>query len=163
MIKISWLHVGHLMSNGNAIYINIYIYTHTLLLTILFYKITCYFLNNIIDCFKNNAYCYRLFYNIFTNCWCKIVIYLCFMLDLFHDKKCCKCIKLFPCILRDFIVLSLVLSWWRIKLRMIISVISRLAHKKFASKSSREKIMWEVHARSWRAKCQAVFLEYFAR
>ena len=28
---------------------------------------------------------------------------------LFHDKKCCNCINLFPCILWDFIVLGLVL------------------------------------------------------
>ena len=85
------------------------------------------------------------------------------MLALFHDKKCCNCIKLFPCILWDFIVLSLVLSWWRIKHAMKISAISWLARKKFASKGSREKAMWEAHVGSWRIKCQVAFCEYFAR
>ena len=32
------------------------------------------------------------------------------MLVLFHDKKCCKFFNLFPCILWDLIVMSLVLS-----------------------------------------------------
>ena len=82
-----------------------------------------------------------------------------FMLTLFHDKKCCKCIKLFHCILWDFIVFDLVLSWWRIKLQMKISAISQLAHKKFASKGSREKVMWEAYAKNWIVKCQAIFHE----
>ena len=43
--------------------------------------------------------------------WDNYVLQLCFMLALFHDKKYCNCINLFPCILWDFIVLSLVLSW----------------------------------------------------
>ena len=34
-----------------------------------------------------------------------------FMLALFHDKKCCNYINLFPCILWDSIVMGLVLSW----------------------------------------------------
>ena len=85
------------------------------------------------------------------------------MLALFHDKKCCICNKLFPCILWDFIVLGLVLSWWRIKHAIKINEISRLARKKFVSKGSCEKTMWEVHARSWRVKCQVAFREYFAR
>ena len=34
-----------------------------------------------------------------------------FMLALFHDKKCCNCINLFPCISWDSFVMSLVLSW----------------------------------------------------
>ena len=43
---------------------------------------------------------------------CKVVIYnYVFMLALFHDKKCCKYIKLFSYILWNFIVLGLVLSW----------------------------------------------------
>ena len=38
------------------------------------------------------------------------------MLALFHDKKCCNCFNFIHCILWDFIVLGLVLSWWRLKL-----------------------------------------------
>ena len=37
------------------------------------------------------------------------------MLALFHDKKCCNCFNFVPYILWDFIVLDLVLSWWRIE------------------------------------------------
>ena len=37
------------------------------------------------------------------------------MLALFHNKKCCNCINFVPCILWDFIVLGLVLSWWRLE------------------------------------------------
>ena len=39
--------------------------------------------------------------------------------DLFHNKKCCNCINLFPCILWDFILLALVLSWWRLLKKLI--------------------------------------------
>ena len=35
--------------------------------------------------------------------------------DLFHDKKCGNCFNFVLCILWDFIVLGLVLSWWRIE------------------------------------------------
>ena len=35
------------------------------------------------------------------------------MLTLFHDKRCCNCSNFVPCILWDFIVLNLVLSWCR--------------------------------------------------
>ena len=35
---------------------------------------------------------------------------LCFILALFYDKKCCNYFNFVPCILWDFIVLSLVLS-----------------------------------------------------
>ena len=70
------------------------------------------------------------------------------MLVLFHDRKCCNCINFFPCILWDFIVLNLVLSWWRIKHEMKISVISWLAYKRFAkkvlAKRAREKHMLEA-------------------
>ena len=85
------------------------------------------------------------------------------MLTLFHDKKCCNFINLFPCILRELIVMGLVLSWWRIKYAMKISAVLPLAHKKFASKGSCEKVTWEAQARSWRVKCQVAFCEYFAR
>ena len=74
------------------------------------------------------------------------------MLALFHDKKCCKCIKLFPCILWDFIVLGLTLSWWKIEHEMKISVVSWLTHKKFVRKVSlkraREKHMLEAEESS---------------
>ena len=46
---------------------------------------------------------------------------------------------------------------------MNINAVSRLAHKMFVSKGSREKATLESHTRSWRVKCQAVFHEYFAR
>ena len=39
-----------------------------------------------------------------------MVFHLTFMLALFHDKKYCNFINLFPCILWDLIVMSLVLS-----------------------------------------------------
>ena len=88
---------------------------------------------------------------------------LCFMLALFHDKKYCNCNKLFPCILWNFIILDLVLSWWKIKHAMKIIAISRLACKKLASKRTCEKATWEAHVGSWRVKCQAVFCKYFMR
>ena len=78
-------------------------------------------------------------------------------------KKCCNCINLFLCILWDFVVLDLVLSWWRIKHEMKISKILRLARKKFVSKGSCKKAMWEAYAGSWRVKCQTTFREYFVR
>ena len=91
---------------------------------------------------------------------CKVVIYNYVLCYLFHDKKCCNCINLFPCILWDFIVLDLVLSWWRIKLAMKISAVSRLPHKNLANKSSHKKATWEAYVG---IKCQVVFREYFAR
>ena len=36
---------------------------------------------------------------------------LCFMMALFHDKKCCNCFNFVPYILWDFIILGLVSSW----------------------------------------------------
>ena len=56
------------------------------------------------------------------------------MLTLFHDKKCCNCINFVRYILWDFIVLGLVLSWWRIEYEMKISAVLQLACKKFARK-----------------------------
>ena len=35
-----------------------------------------------------------------------------------HEKKCCNCYNFVPCFLWDFIVLDLVLSWWRIEHKM---------------------------------------------
>ena len=76
------------------------------------------------------------------------------MLVLFHDKKCRNCINFVTCILLwDFIVLGLVLSWWKIKHEMKISAFSRLARKKFASKGFRKKATLEAHAENWRVKC----------
>ena len=43
---------------------------------------------------------------------CKVVIYnYVLWLALFHDKKYCNCFNFVLCILWDFIVLGLVLSW----------------------------------------------------
>ena len=39
-----------------------------------------------------------------------MAFYIAFMLALFYNKKCCNCINLFPCILCNLIVMSLVLS-----------------------------------------------------
>ena len=39
-----------------------------------------------------------------------MVFHITFMLDLFHNKKCCNSINLIPCILWDLIVMGLVLS-----------------------------------------------------
>ena len=68
-----------------------------------------------------------------------------------------------PCILWDFIVLDLVLSWWRIEHETKISAILRLTCKKLSSKVTCKKVMWEAHAGSWRVKCQASFCKYFTR
>ena len=85
------------------------------------------------------------------------------MLVLFHDRKCSNCINLFLCILWDFIVLSLVLNWWRIEHEMKISIVSRLSCEKFAKRVTREK----EHIRStcWKLKSQvpATFRECFVR
>ena len=70
------------------------------------------------------------------------------------SQKCCNCINLYPCILWDFIVLDLVLSWRRIEYELKISEISRLAHKKFMrrvpTKRAREKHMLEAEESSVR-------------
>ena len=39
-----------------------------------------------------------------------MIFHITFILTLFHDKKCCNFFNLFPCILWDLIVMSLVLS-----------------------------------------------------
>ena len=86
-----------------------------------------------------------------------------FMLALFHNKKCYNCINLFSCILWDFIVLGLVLSWWRIKHAKKVNAVLRLPREKLASKGTHEKATWEAHSESWRVKCQAAFREYLTR
>ena len=43
-----------------------------------------------------------------------MVFHITFMLALLHDKKCYNCINFFfSYILWDFIVMGLVLSWWK--------------------------------------------------
>ena len=70
-------------------------------------------------------------------------------IGLFHDKKCCNCINLFPCILWDFIILGLVLSRWRLLKKLISWLNSRVVQP--------VKVSWESHTGSWRVKCQLVF------
>ena len=82
---------------------------------------------------------------------------------IYSMTKCCNCFNFYPCILWDFIVLSLVLSWWRIKHETKISTVLRLARKKFVSKGSREKGTWEAHARSWRVMPDCQFYDCLAR
>ena len=64
------------------------------------------------------------------------------MLALFHDKKCCNCSNFVPCILWDFIVLDLVLSWWKLKLKWRING--------FHEKLNRERACEEHMTGSWR-------------
>ena len=71
------------------------------------------------------------------------------MLALFHDKKCCNCFNLFPCILWDFIVLGLVLSWWRLKLNWR-SVHFATSLWEVYEKGSHEKACEKHMTRSWR-------------
>ena len=71
-----------------------------------------------------------------------MVFHITFMLVLFHDKKCCNCINLCPCILWDLFVMGLVLSWWRL-LKKLISWLSSLVVQPM-------KVTWEAHAGSWR-------------
>ena len=70
---------------------------------------------------------------------------------LFHDKKCYNCINLFSYILWDFIVLGLVLSWWRLLKPVKLATCSRVDNP--------WKVMWGEHVGSWRVKCQVVFCE----
>ena len=71
------------------------------------------------------------------------------MLALFHNKKCCNYFNFVHCILWDFIVLGLVLSWWRIKHEMKNQC-------NFAT-SSREEFSRKGHMRStcWKLKSHA--------
>ena len=119
-----------------------------------------------LQCHKilSNLVVLMLLFFFFKFCRCKVKIYnyvLCWLYSM--KKKCCNCINLFLCILWDFVVLDLVLTWWRIKHEMKISTILWLARKKFVSKGSCKKAMWEAYARSWRVKCQTSFREYFVR
>ena len=71
-----------------------------------------------------------------------MVFHITFMLALFHDKKCCNCINLFPSILWDLFVMSLVLSWSRLLKKLILQLGSRVVQP--------TKVIWGAHARSWR-------------
>ena len=93
---------------------------------------------------------------------------LCFMLALFRDKKCCNCFNFVSCILWDFIVLGLVLGWWRIEHELKNKWISRKARGKL----TREKVMsaWRIlrvsrglallarHSRNWQPNTTLQFL-----
>ena len=74
--------------------------------------------------------------------------YIKFMLDLFHDKKCYNFINLFPCILWELIVMSLVLSWWRLLKKLILWLGSRLAW----DCNTRERPC-EEHMRKFNSQC----------
>ena len=65
-----------------------------------------------------------------------------FVLALFYDKKCCNCINLFPCILWDLFIMSLVLSWWRLLKKLISQLGSQVVQL--------AKVIREAHAESWR-------------
>ena len=62
--------------------------------------------------------------------------------DWFHNKKCCNCINLFPCILWDFILLALVLSWWRLLKELISQHGSQVVQP--------TNVTWGAHVESWR-------------
>ena len=76
------------------------------------------------------------------------------MLVLFHDKKCWNFIYLFPCILWDFTILGLVLSWWRIKPTMrsvqFRDYLARSSQVKISTKRPHEKHMLEAEESSVR-------------
>ena len=63
------------------------------------------------------------------------------MLALFHDKKCCNCFNFVSCILWDFIVLGIVLSWWRIEHELKNKWILREANLR---KSHVKSIWWKL-------------------
>ena len=64
------------------------------------------------------------------------------MLALFHNKRCYNCINLFPSILWDLFVMSLVLSWSRLLKKLIKQLGSRVVQP--------AKVTWGAHAGSWR-------------
>ena len=66
------------------------------------------------------------------------------MLTLFHDKKCCNSINLFLCILWDFFIMGLVLSWWRLIITIDLTTCSQLTHEWTTREMSHEKHMLEV-------------------
>ena len=76
------------------------------------------------------------------------------MLSLFHDKKCCNCFNFVHCILWDFIVLGLVLSWWRIE--------HEIKNQCSFVISSWEGFSWKGHIRStcWKLKSHASLKDF---
>ena len=54
-----------------------------------------------------------------------------FVLALFHDKECCNCINLFPCILWVLIVMGLDLSGEDLLKKLISRLVSRVTHDLF--------------------------------
>ena len=82
------------------------------------------------------------------------------MLALFHDKKCCNYFNFVLCILWDFIVLGLVLSWWRLKLNWW-SVQFATSSWEDREKGSHEKAIEKHMSGSWRVVPDCQFCEYF--
>ena len=79
-----------------------------------------------------------------------MVFHITFVLALFHDKKCCNCINLFPCILWDLFVSGLALSWWRLLKTVKFATCLRLTYEWTTHKRSHKKHMLEVEESSAR-------------
>ena len=81
---------------------------------------------------------------------CKVVIYnyiLCWL--LFHYKKCCNCFNFSPCILWDFIVLGIVLSWWRIEHVLDEQVdFMSVSREAYLRKSRMRSTCWKLKSRA---------------
>ena len=71
-----------------------------------------------------------------------MVFHITFMLALFHGKKYYNYINLFPCILWDLIVFSLVLNGEDLLKKLILRFGSQVVQP--------AKVTWGVHAGSWR-------------
>ena len=105
--------------------------------------------------FKSRV-CYRMFLSQNSQIgrlWsCDLQLY--FMLALFHDKKCCNCINFVSCILWDFIILSLVLSWWRIEYE-IMNQCSFATRSREVRKKSNHLQKRNVRSTCWKLKSHA--------
>ena len=74
---------------------------------------------------------------------CQVMVFhITFMLAYSITKNCCNYINLFPCILWDFILLALVLSWWRLLKELISQHGSQVVQP--------TNVTWGAHAGSWR-------------
>ena len=82
-----------------------------------------------------------------------MVFHITFVLALFHDKKWCNYINLFPCILWDFIVMSLVVSWWRLPKKLISRLDSWVVQP--------AKVTWGVHAKIEESSVRLYFASHF--
>ena len=92
-----------------------------------------------------------------------MVFHITFMLTLFHDKKCCNFINLFPCILWALIAIGLVLSWWRLLKKMISRLGSRVVQpmkghvRSICQKLKSQCISWVIsrlrQPARWPARC----------